>query len=119
MGRGMKAMAKRKKDKGERREEALRPEAHLGYDRDHLAMYLMEREAYPIAESQFRRAIWLNPFEPRFKAHLAWCLYKQGKHAAAREWIRKALEQTPDNQHCKDIEELIEAARRDAHGHLA
>ena len=26
-------MAERKKDKGERREEALRPDPHLGYDR--------------------------------------------------------------------------------------
>jgi tetratricopeptide (TPR) repeat protein len=70
-------------DENERREDALRPSPYLGYDRDRLAMYLVGRGVYEIAESQFRRAIWLNPFQPRFKAHLAWCLYKQGRHCDA------------------------------------
>ena len=71
------------RDRDERREDALRPSPHLGYDRDVLGMHLVERGACEIAESQFRRAIWLNPFEPRFRTHLAWCLYKQGRHADA------------------------------------
>lgn len=39
----------------------------------------MSREAFGIAESQFRRAVWLNPYEPDFQNHLAWCLYKEDK----------------------------------------
>ena len=71
------------RDRVERREDALRPSRHLGYNRDALAVYLMSREAYEIAETQFRRAIWLNPHETRFKEHLALCLHKQGRHAEA------------------------------------
>ncbi|OHB58879.1 MAG: hypothetical protein A2173_10995 [Planctomycetes bacterium RBG_13_44_8b] len=77
----------RKKDRNERREELLRPSRYLGYDRDELGMYLMSRGAYKIAESQFRRAIWLNPFEYRFVCHMAWCLYKQGFHKEAKNYI--------------------------------
>jgi tetratricopeptide (TPR) repeat protein len=76
-----------KKDKNERREELLRPSRYLGYDRDGLGMYLLSRGAYKIAESQFRRAIWLNPFEVRFVGHLAWCLYKQGSYKEAKNYI--------------------------------
>ena len=76
-----------KKDRNERREELLRPNRYLGYDRDGLGMYLLSRGAYKIAESQFRRAIWLNPFEVRFVGHLAWCLYKQGSHKGAKNYI--------------------------------
>lgn len=76
-----------KKDKNERREELLRPSRHLGYDRDELGMYLLSRGAHKIAESQFRRAIWLNPCEYRFVCHLAWCLYKQGCYKEAKTCI--------------------------------
>ena len=70
----------------------MRPCGLLGYDRDRLAMHLVSREAYEIAETQFRRAIWLNPFEPRFKAHLAWCLYRQGRHADALACLAEVSE---------------------------
>lgn|GEM_PF-710019 len=76
-----------KKDKNERREELLRPSRYLGYDRDELGMYLLSRGAYEIAESQFRRAVWLNPFEYRFVCHLAWCLFKQERYQEAKEYI--------------------------------
>jgi len=84
------------RDQNERREDALRPNPHLGYDRDALGMHLMSREAFWIAEPQFRRAVWLNPFEPEFKNHLAWCLYKRNKSTEAREWAQKALVQKDD-----------------------
>jgi len=71
------------KSRNELREEVLRPSRYLGYDRDELGMYLLSRGAYKIAESQFRRAIWLNPCEYRFISHLAWCLYKQGRYKEA------------------------------------
>jgi Flp pilus assembly protein TadD len=83
-------------DQNERRENALRPSIHLGYDRDTLGMHLMSREAYWIAETQFRRAVWLNPYEPEFKNHLAWCLYKRGRFAEARLWGQEALDQKDD-----------------------
>jgi len=76
-----------KQDRNERREELLRPSRYLGYDRDELGMYLLSREAYKIAETQFRRAIWLNPYEYRFVCHLAWCLYRQGKYDEAKTCI--------------------------------
>ena len=84
------------RDMNERREDALRPSSYLGYDRDSLAMYLIERGAYKIAEAQFRRAIWLNPFEPKFKTHLAWCFHKQGRHAEARACLAEVSENDID-----------------------
>lgn len=79
--------SKLKKDRNERREDLLRPSRYLGYDRDRLGMYLLSRGAYEIAESQFRRAVWLNPFEYRFVCHLAWCLYKQQRYQEAKNYI--------------------------------
>ena len=73
----------------ERRENALRPNPYLGYDRDELGKYLLSRGAFKIAESQFRRAIWLNPFEVRFVCHLAWCLYKEGRYHEAKQYIEQ------------------------------
>lgn len=81
----------------ERREERMRPSRFLGYDRDSLGMYALSREMFGVAESQFKRAIYLNPYEPNFKQHLAWCLYKQGYCDEAKEWIEKALAQRPDD----------------------
>ena len=74
---------KYQRDKNEQREDALRPSRYLGYDRDALGLYLFSREAYEIAETQFRRAIWLNPFEPEFKKHLELCLYKLEQNTKA------------------------------------
>ena len=83
-------------DRNERRENALRPNPHLGYDRDALGLHLMSREAFWIAEPQFRRAVWLNPSEAEFQNHLAWCLYKQNKYGEAREWAEEALSRKND-----------------------
>jgi len=94
-------------DQNERREDVLRPSPYLGYDRDALAMYLVGRGVYEIAESQFRRAIWLNPFQARFKAHLAWCLYKQGRHADALACLTEIPEAEMDAD-MKTIVRLIE-----------
>jgi thioredoxin-like negative regulator of GroEL len=92
-----------KRDADERREDALRPCRYLGYDRDTLGMHLVSREAYRIAETQFRRAVWLNPFEPRFKTHLAWCLYKQGRHADALA----CLAEVPDAETDADMHTIV------------
>ena len=103
-------MSFREKDKDELREEALRPSLWLGYDRDSVAVHLVSREAYEIAESQLRRAIYLNPYERRFKRHLAWCLYKMGRYTEAKEWAEKALAQAPDAPDARRLLEVI--ARR-------
>jgi Flp pilus assembly protein TadD len=86
------------RDENERRENILRPSHYLGYDRDALGIHLFSREAYKIAETQFRRAVWLNPFEPEFKKHLAHCLYKLGRYTEAIQWLSKL----PDNEKTDD-----------------
>ena len=92
----------KKPDRDERRENALHPSPYLGYDRDALAMHLLERGAFEIAESQFRRAVWLNPYEPHFKAHLAWCLFKQDRLVEARV----CLEGVPESQRDEEIRDI-------------
>jgi Flp pilus assembly protein TadD len=74
-------------DENERRENILRPSPYLGYDRDTLGLHLFSRGAYEIALTQFRRAIWLNPYEPVFKEHLARCLHKLGRYTEANRLI--------------------------------
>ena len=68
----------------EHREEVLHPSPYLGYDYDRLGVHMMEIEAFNVAENQFRRAIWLNPFEPQFKVHLACCLYRLKRYTDAQ-----------------------------------
>jgi tetratricopeptide (TPR) repeat protein len=87
-----------------RREEALRPSPDLGYDRARIALHLIEREAYAIAETELRRAIWLNPYEPAFKLHLAFCLYREKRLEEAREAL---LPLAGEEQCRKEREELL------------
>lgn len=82
----------------ERREEILRPNPLIGYDHDSLALFLLSREMFTAAEAELRRSIYLNPFEPLFKQHLSWCLYKQGKYTEALELIRAFLEEKPEDK---------------------
>jgi tetratricopeptide (TPR) repeat protein len=65
------------------REELLRPCPYLGYDHDRIGVHCLAREALGIAEQSFRRAIWLNPFEPRFALHLAHALLRQKRYEEA------------------------------------
>jgi len=95
-------------DQNERRENALRPSRYLGYDRDALGMHLLSREAYEIAETQFRRAIWLNPSEPEFKKHLALCLYKLGRYAEALQWLSKLSDNKKMDEGSHILLKLIE-----------
>jgi Tfp pilus assembly protein PilF len=81
----------------------------MGYDRDTIATYLVDRELYEVAEIQLRRAVWLNPYEPRFKAHLAWCLYKQKRYAEAREWIAQACAQPPMSEEAERLRAIVNA----------
>jgi tetratricopeptide (TPR) repeat protein len=98
----------RKLDREERRENALRPSSYLGYDHDELGLYFNDRGASQLAESQFRRAVWLNPYEPDFKVHLAECLFHRKEYVEAAHWAREALAQKPDHHGAKRLLEWIE-----------
>jgi hypothetical protein len=76
-------------ERDRRREELLRPWPTLGYEHDQIAMHLISREAFKVAEAELRRAVWLNPYEARFKVHLAWCLCREKRFTEAREWIEQ------------------------------
>lgn len=80
------------------REEALRPCPFLGFDRDKLGCYLIERGAVEIAESQFRRAVWLNPYESSFRIHWALALLKLERKPEAHDVLREALRKNPDDK---------------------
>jgi len=100
-------------EKNRLREEALRPCSVLGYDYDSLAVHLISRESYRIAESLLRRAIWLNPFEPRFKEHLACCLSRQKKFTEAKELAETLLKKYPGNRAAREILFLCGARKGD------
>jgi Tfp pilus assembly protein PilF len=72
-------------------------------------MYLLKRGMHELAEAQLRRAVWLNPSEPAFKVHLAWCLYEQKRYTEAHDWAAQALAQK-DDPRAREIQEL--AARQ-------
>jgi tetratricopeptide (TPR) repeat protein len=88
-------------------EERLRPAHFLGYDRDHLGIALLEREMFELAVSQFRHAVYLNPYEADFKQHLAWGLFKLGKNREALKIIKAALLQKPDDQGSQTVMKKI------------
>lgn len=70
----------------------------------------MARELYDIAETQLRRAVWLNPYEPKFKEHLAWCLYQQRRYKEAREWIAQVLAQPPVSEEAERLRAMLNDA---------
>ena len=106
-------------DLNDQEEERTRPSRFLGYNRDALGMHALRKEMFDVAESQFRRATYLNPYEPRFKQHLAWALYKQSRYSEARQLILQALDQAPrdeDNRHIlAKVEEKIGNGPMTAH----
>lgn len=89
---------KRRRDPQLLREDALRPCSYLGYDRDQLGIHFMGRGAIELAESQFRRAAWLNPFEPLFKVHWARALITLRRTVLAHQIIRDLLASEPTNR---------------------
>jgi tetratricopeptide (TPR) repeat protein len=102
------AVKRQKMDREERRENALRPSSYLGYNRDTLGLYFNDRGAPQLAKSQFRRAIWLNPYEPDFKVHLAECLFHRKEYLEAAQWAREALAQKPDHHGAKLLLQWLE-----------
>jgi Tfp pilus assembly protein PilF len=95
-------------DREERRENALRPCRYLRYNWDELGLYFVDKGADKLAESQFRRAMWLNPFEPEFKVHLAECLYHRKEYAEATTLVNEALELQSDHQGARRLRQWIE-----------
>jgi tetratricopeptide (TPR) repeat protein len=85
------------------REEALRPSRFLGYDRDQMGVYFLGREAFALAESQFRRAVWLNPYEPEFKVHWAFALIKLNRKDEAHGLLRDVLKRNRDDKFANDL----------------
>ena len=79
------------------REEVLRPSHYLGYDRDEMGRYFLGREAFELAESQFSRAVWLNPYEPAFKIHWAVSLIKLNRLDEACTLLEEVLRNQPDD----------------------
>ena len=69
------------------REELLRPCPYLGYDYDRIGIHCLAKEAFGIAEQSFRRAIWLNPYEPRFVLNLAHALFRLKRYQEALETL--------------------------------
>ena len=82
----------------EQAEERIRPSRFLGFDRDRIGIHLLSKEMYEVAEAQFRRAAYLNPYEPAFTQHLAWALFKRGKLKDARSAIEESLKSAPDDK---------------------
>ncbi|MEP0844106.1 MAG: hypothetical protein HRF43_15500 [Phycisphaerae bacterium] len=79
------------------REEVLRPSRYLGYDRDDMGCYFLGREAFELAESQFRRAVYLNPFEPSFKVHWAVALTHLNRLDEARALLVQLFRNRQDD----------------------
>ena len=98
----------RNKTRKERFEDFLRPKHYLGYDYDRIAIYLLNRRAYTVAEGPLKRAVWLNPYEPIFKLHLAICLYKQNRYIEAKKMVEEASQQGLNNEEIDRIKIIIE-----------
>ncbi|MGC8623715.1 MAG: tetratricopeptide repeat protein [Phycisphaerae bacterium] len=93
----------RQSDFQERRENAMRPSRYLGFDHHQLGIYFMEKMAFALAESELRRAVWLNPFNLDFQAHLAICLFQQKYYQEAMTIAREVSQSDPDRQDIKDL----------------
>jgi tetratricopeptide (TPR) repeat protein len=102
-------MAKKRQtiDREERRENILRPSPYLGYNWDDLGLYFNDRGAEHLAEAQFRRAVWLNPYEVEFKVHLAECLYRRKKYSEATQWAEEAIKQKPEHKGAHNLKKWI------------
>jgi len=70
----------------------------------------MHIEALPVAESELRRAVWLNPFEWHFKYHLASCLFREKKYAEARDLMQQVMQDHADESCCRELVHSIECA---------
>jgi tetratricopeptide (TPR) repeat protein len=103
---------------GRAREELLRPCPYLGYDHDRIGIHCLAKEALGIAEQSFRRAIWLNPYEPRFVLHLAHALFHQKRHEEALEVLKDLALKWPKYEKGKELRHTIRKVMRRSPIHL-
>ncbi len=92
---------------GRAREELLRPCPYLGYDHDRIGIHCLAKGALGIAEISFRRAIWLNPYEPRFVLHLAHAQYRRKRYQEALETLDELDSQWADFQKGEELRAAI------------
>lgn len=96
------------------REELLRPCPYLGYDHDRIGVHCLAKEALGIAERSFRRAIWLNPYEPRFLLHLAHAIQRQKRYEEALATLDELRDGWPGFRKGEALRETIMAMMRRA-----
>lgn len=89
------------------REELLRPCPYLGYDHDQIGVHCLVYDASGVAERCFRRAIWLNPYEPRFLLHLAHALKRQKRYEEVLETLDKLKKGWPEFRDGETLRETI------------
>ena len=94
---------KEKIDAETRRENAMRPSRYLGYDHHRLGLYFIEKQALEPAEIEFRRAVWLNPYQNLFRYNLAKCLCMRKKFPEARQVLVELLQEWPDYGRAKKL----------------
>jgi tetratricopeptide (TPR) repeat protein len=92
---------------GRSREELLRPCPYLGYDHDRIGVHCLAKEAFEIAEKSFRRAIWLNPYEPRFVLHLAHALLRRKRYDEALATLDELRDRWPDFREGEALRETV------------
>lgn len=63
-----------------------------------MGLYFMDREAYELAESQFKRAIWLNPYEAAFKLNYAVLLFRRKRFDEAKQVVSDVLGEDPKSR---------------------
>jgi len=89
------------------REELLRPCPYLGYDHDRIGIHCLVKEAFGVAERSFRRAIWLNPYEPRFVHHLAHALFRRRRYEESLAALDELREEWPGFSEGEALRETI------------
>jgi hypothetical protein len=91
------------------REELLRPCPDLGYDHDQIGVHCLVDQASGVAERFFRHAIWLNPYEPRFRLHLAHVLKRQKRYMEILETLDELHDGWPDFGEGEGLRETVRA----------
>jgi tetratricopeptide (TPR) repeat protein len=94
------------------REELLRPCPYLGYNHDRIGVHCLARDALAIAEKSFRRAIWLNPYEPRFVLHLAHAQFRRKRYEEALETLDELNSKWADFKQGEELRATILAVLR-------
>lgn len=94
------------------REELLRPCPYLGYDHERIGVHCLGKGALDVAERSFRRAIWLNPYEPRFVLHLAHVLFRRKQYGEALESLDALESKGAEFKQGKELRAAILARMR-------